>query len=378
MAEHIGARALGGPVVATGNQQKLFDGITIEGEAHAVDLIVSGKLLSTGAAFNASNPSGSSKAARGADDVDKVLDGIFTNISLRLDEKRYLFQNELASRIRTAISALTARDVQVTGALVDGTSIPISTGTALAFTVRIPAPLSLRDDLMELDGDAYKQGTEALKKGGFFPNILATSGNIVLVNGTAVLSALALDTEIHIDPAGDRFYSGPSYKVETRATGVSEVTKETLKRAKRLLLIVDSTTGGPYTQHGDVERDTQSQASVADEFNRNRRRLGGDNTSARGTVVIFPRRGLTLAEMDLTPTQVYLKDTSANNITTIDITHEPVDEEVAARVKGAAVIANKGAAVSVKRPTPPSAAGSNAVHTQNASILGRHITPAKR
>lgn len=371
--ENLGGKNLGGPPVATGNQKLLFDGITVEGEAVDVDLVVSGLVISTAAAFLAKNPTGDSKVARSADDTDKMLDFIFKTVDLRRDERVYLFQGELFSRIRTALSALCGRDIKPSGLLADGASIPVSTGAAAAFGLRVPLPLSLRDDLFEEDGDVYRVGTEALKKGGLFANIQNIAGNVVLANGTAVLSGLAFDLVPHIGP-GDKYYYGPSWKMETNPTQPAEVPYSQLRRAKRLFLIHDSDgTSGPYTMKGPVEMESLDATSINDAFVANRRAKGGDRTDKRGVMLMFPRKGLKLSERDMSPRQLYLKNVAGTTMDLISITHEPMDEVVAARLRGEAKTDNQGNAAKVVTPTPPSAHGSNQVHTRNASMLGQHL-----
>lgn len=377
MAEHIGGEALGAPAPATGNYKAMFDGITVDGEVHFVDLLITGTLISIAAAFNAKNPSGAAKLGRTADDLDKMLDFIFNSGSLRIDETNFAFQNELMSYVRTVLAGAEARDWEVTGALVDGTSIPISSGGAIAFGIRIPIPMSLRDEVLEEDGDQYKQGTERVKRGGWLPSVKNIAGVVALANGSATLAALSFDVEPVTDPNGDKYYSGPNWKMRSDPGLPAVVTLQTLPRAKRLFMWVDGIGAGPYTVNGAEQKtNKKTAAALISAFNRNRRRDGGDNTCARGVPLVWPRKGLKLAEMDFTPAQIYVKDESAPaSQIFLTMSHETLDPAIAKRLRGQARIDNQGTNVTPSTPAPPSTHG-NGVHARNASILGQGLKKA--
>jgi hypothetical protein len=378
MAENLGGKPIAGPVIAVGNQKALFDALVLEGECHGMDAVITGQVISSGAAFPAKNPTGANKLALGLDDLDKFLDAVFTNSMFRVDEATKLWDGELMSIVRAALSGLNATDFAVSGALVDGAVIPISTGAAIPFGIRASIPFSLREELFPLDGDQYKIGTLKLKKGGFFPQFKQVAGNIALVNGTAVLSNLAMVLVPKTDTKGDPSYSGPTYKIESNLTEKAETT--TLRRAKRIFLFATNTaTGGPYTINGHVKTDQQDAASFIAAFNQNRRATGGDNTCAKIIPLIWPRKNVVLAEKDHTPEDLYVKDFSgAATQGLISVTHEPEDQTVAGRIKGEVQQNNGGQKVVRYTPTPPSAHGSDQVHGRNKSALGGGFIKAPR
>jgi hypothetical protein len=307
---YLGSKALQLPNIGTGNKDVLLSGIPA-GEVHGLEFNFSGTGISSAAAFNFKNPSGSNKLARSSDDVDKLLAFIFSNATWNLDGSFKIFEALDVTILRTFLSFILALDFLVSGLCVDGTSVPISSGAAAAFGFTIYLPLSLRDALLE-DGDLFKQGSDRVSKGYVRWNIAAIAGNVVLGNGTMTVAAMAWSANVIFDAQGAKTYVGPTYKLQDRPNLQSD--SPILDAGARFFLLDDGTTyTGNYTASAPVELDQVPKAVLINAFNRSQRRNSSDeNSCARATPLYAMRHGLKFHELDMSSYQPKIRNDAGN------------------------------------------------------------------
>jgi hypothetical protein len=204
-------------------------------------------------------------------------------------------------------------DFILTGLLVDGTSIPISSGAAAAWAFAFYLPLSLRESMLE-DGDLFAQGSTRLVPGYVRTKMLANAGNVALGNGTMVVSAVACAAIPAYDPQGAASYVGPTCKFTDPGGATLQADSPQLDAGARFLIIDDagSAYAGTYTTRDPIESDQVARAAYNNDYNRQWRKYGGDNSCARGTPVFSIRHGLKFHELDTSSYQPKIKNDSGN------------------------------------------------------------------
>lgn len=187
MSQFGGGRLGGVPLVAGGMVPQDFRALP-RGPIAALFLTISFSLISSAAAFNLAVSTGASAAAEGADDMDIILDALFTSLTWYADEDHQVGSLK-PSQWRTILGALNVRDFE--GTMADAASVPISTGTPKAFKVTMTLPVSLQRYFK--DGSIFMNGSRRLSTGRMEYNAGATlTPSVVLAHGTAAVSAVGV------------------------------------------------------------------------------------------------------------------------------------------------------------------------------------------
>ena len=167
-------------------------------------LTVTGK--SSAGAFAAKVDTGSSASAEGTDDIDLLLAGIFTSMTLFWEPENLCAQLSFP-QWRTILGNFNKRDFG--GTLVNGLSLTATGGANTAYHIEIPIPVSLRKYFF--DGAMTTNGSERLKNGQLTFSIKASTGSVALTNGTFVVSSVSEEIKVH-HGAGDAGDIGPSWR----------------------------------------------------------------------------------------------------------------------------------------------------------------------
>jgi hypothetical protein len=184
MKQFGGGRLGGVALQAGGLVEQNFVNMPV-GPIDILYLILSFSLISTAAAFTAVVDTGSSAAAEGTDDMDLLLNALMTTLTIYADPQS--LQGALSlPQWRTVLGLFNIRDFD--GSFINGSAIPISTGTAAKFTVAIPIPYNLKNYFH--DGGTFHQGSDRMKLGEFdYQSGASLTPTVVLANGSAVVSA---------------------------------------------------------------------------------------------------------------------------------------------------------------------------------------------
>lgn len=146
-------------------------------------------LKSSAAAFALVVDTGQSAAGEGVDDLDLLLNGIFSRWIWWWDGMIQAF-NLTPAQLRTQLGVFNKRDF--VGSIINGASVPISSGSATAFKILIWVPVAL--DNLFLDGNMFISGSKRLEDGQVQYNVGASlTPSIVLANGTAAVSGVGVD-----------------------------------------------------------------------------------------------------------------------------------------------------------------------------------------
>ena len=147
-------------------------------------------LISAAAAFNIEVLSGASAAAVGVDDLDAILIGMFSSMSLQIEGETFQYGPIDPRFLRRILNYFNNRDVNMYPG--NGTSIPVSTGSAKAFKISMVVPEDLSDLLV--DGSIFQQGSARLEGGQFFWQLGSSlTPTLTLANGSAVVSAFGMN-----------------------------------------------------------------------------------------------------------------------------------------------------------------------------------------
>ncbi len=200
MQQYGGGRMGGVALSAGGTVTQLFRNVP-KGSVERLLLTVALSLKSSGSAFNAVVSTGASAAAEAIDDLDLLLNAIFSRFTIYWD-KETMCGNLTPAQWRTMFGMFNIHDFG--GSLVNGVSVPASTGAATAFTCIITIPVSLARYF--LDGGIFAQGSAHISQGSIdYTAGSSLTPSVVLANGTAAVSAVSvsLTAETGAGTAGD-------------------------------------------------------------------------------------------------------------------------------------------------------------------------------
>ena len=245
--------------------------------------ITMGLVQSTsGGGFNAVVTAG---ATEGTDDLDLLLNGLFSSMSLYWEAGNVAYNGLTPAQLRTALILFNRRDLE--GTFVNGSTIPTGGGgAATAFRVTLPIPVSLRNYFM--DGDITGSGTHRMYDGRFDFNVGSSlTPSIVLHGGTAVVSSLAVNIGVAYGD-GDASDTGPTWRV--RRPGNLKYIGEKFPQATRIgLLDMTANAATDVTAYSFLGYRTVAPADFASRWQADRQRDGGGyDLSARCVPLIFP------------------------------------------------------------------------------------------
>lgn len=368
MAGQFGGGRIGGVALTAGGMTpQPFTALT-RGPIGSLQLLVTFTLISTGSTFVLVVDTGSSAASEGTDDLDIIMNAIYTKLSLYADSQT-LQGNEGMPRWRTWLGVANIRDF--IGNLLNGSSVPASGGTAKTFQLIIQFPYSLRDYFA--DGDVWHQGSTRLRDGRFEHTIGSSlTPNVVLANGTATVGGLS----IQVFPkacGGTENDVAPTWQL-TSPTGVQTVYD--LDSTQRCFLAFQQTAGtvgltlpidvGPYdrTPAGQFQAYYQAENLV----------YSGFDATQRCLPLLFIGRTRTFQDFLANLGEVVHIDAASTNLSTlslIDVKVLPVSPSGAQNV---AQVVGAGGPISAATIGPPSG---QAVPTALAHLAPTRYVPGQ-
>jgi hypothetical protein len=159
---------------------------------------------------------GASAASEGTDDLDLILNAIFTNLTMFWDEDTMAFSLSPA-QLRTVLGLFNQRDFAGSvQALTVANSVPATGSSAKAVTVVINIPVSLKKYFE--DGDIFKNGSRRLSGG----SIQYTCGSsltpsVVCANATIAVSGVSVNLYA-LAGSGTEDDVGNLWKIERKAS----------------------------------------------------------------------------------------------------------------------------------------------------------------
>lgn len=184
---------------------------------------------------------GSSAAAEGVDDLDLILNALFTKI-IFLWTAGDLAGQLTPAQWRTILGLFNKRDFE--GSLVNTAPIPASASAATTYTVVMRFPCSLQTYFP--DGAIFTQGGDHLRTGQFdFVTGSSLTPTVVCANCSVVISGLALDFKVQIG-SGTGGDIGPTWRVLRQTNLTLPFQFSSLER----LALLDTTPVATYS--GDV------------------------------------------------------------------------------------------------------------------------------
>lgn len=341
-----GGRMGGVPLNAGGEVQQPFTNIP-QGPISRILLKVAFSLLSTAAAFAMVVNTTASAAAEGVDDLDLLLNAMFTSLRLFWDP------NSIAGTLtpaqwRTVLGLFNQRDF--TGTVVNGVSVPISSGSAKALYVTLTFPVTL--DMYFDDGAIFANGSARLKTGAMaYTSGASLTPTVVLANGSAVVSGLSIDlkTESGAGTSGD---IGHLWRVQRRLNLSNVYTFEERVMRLALLDILPAATnpGGP-TNVGPYELWTPD--VFATRYQGERLNAGGYDVTARCTPYLWVEKSRKFLDFAATSGDELRIDITSgvSSVGVYDIQAIPPDSS---QVQAVATHVGGGGETHVTHPAPAS------------------------
>lgn len=210
MSQYGGGRMGGVALPASGTVTQNFSNIP-KGPVSRLFLTLTLSLISTAAAFAAVVSTAGSAAAEGVDDLDLLLNAIFNFFTLYWEAGNQC-GSLTPAQWRTVLGLFNQSDFS--GGFLNGTSIPVSTGSAKQVNIVLPIPVSL-ENYFE-DGGIFANGSNRLETGQLDYNIKALTPTVVMANGSAVVSGLSVSL-LAESGAGTENDIGHTWKVNRQA-----------------------------------------------------------------------------------------------------------------------------------------------------------------
>lgn len=184
MAQYGGGRMGGVALAAGGTVVQNFLNMPV-GPVEALILTISVALKSSAAAFAAVVSTSGSASAEGIDDMDLILNALFTLLTMNVDPSTPV-GTLTPAQWRTILGLLNQRDIYST--FTNGVSVPISSGSATTFKFMVRLPISLQQYFV--DGGIFRNGSQRMKAGDIqYTMASSLTPTVVCANGSAVVQA---------------------------------------------------------------------------------------------------------------------------------------------------------------------------------------------
>lgn len=282
-AAQLSGQSLGNFSLAAGGQSVLPFNTLLAGAYSKFHLILGFSLKSTGSAFNLVVDTAGSAAAEGVDDMDLVLNTIFTNLNIYYDAASPMFIGHTLPQARTVLDTLNQRDFD--GGMTNGTQVPASGGSALAFTVVVVLPMNLKRYLRR-SGQLFQQGSARLYDG----RAMITSGanitnpNVTLANGIATVTNITASLYAFggIGSAGDIGNTWQSERVQGQPT-----VPQLDSRVRLAILDFNPAATNAVANYQINSQQLMTPANLQAVFQSERLYAGGMDITARCTPVVW-------------------------------------------------------------------------------------------
>lgn len=364
----FGAQRMGGVALSAGGTVPQVFNTMPAGHIARLYLEIDFKLKSTGSSFTLSVSTAGSAASETTDDMDILLNLLFSSLSLYWNAEQAAFTGLTPARLRTVLGLMNQRDFA--GTMTNGATVPASGGTAAAFSVVVCIPLTLINYFQ--DGNIFGAGSQALKDG----RIEYTAGstltpNATLANGTAAVTALAVSL-VAEEGAGSENDLGNLWN----AQNISSVpTVWDFDDALRVALLdtspvstnaVSAYNVGPFS--------LVTPAIFGSKYQQERLTAGGYDVTARCTPLIWIEPQRQFAEFEaLLGRALHIDAVSGvNSLSLVDIRMIPPSPVTIQKV---AQRAGAGGPVTVSHPTPKSLPAGSSVSASLTALLPARVTP---
>lgn len=337
------------------------------------DLVLSVNFSVRNAANSTTNLSistGSSAASEGTDDLDLIMNAIFTTLTVYWDPQNMAFALTPA-QLRTILGLFNQRDFAgAIQGLSAANAVPASSSSAKATSVVIDIPISLKKFFE--DGDIFKSGSRRLNDG----SIQYTAGAsltpaVVCANATINVTAVSVNLYA-LAGAGDENDVGNLWKVERKA---SLPTIYEFDPRPRLCMLdtapastnaVSSYNIGPF---GLVDPTT-----LQGKYQMEQLPAGGFDITARCTPLFYPDKWRKFLDFQAVLGEVTKIEaiSGVSTLTLYDIIMIPPTQEA---VQSVAQRAGAGGPVNLEHPTPSSLPPGTAVPPALVHALPTRITP---
>lgn len=331
-----------------------------------LNVTVTGK--SDGAAFNLSVLTGANAGAEGADDVDDMLNAIFSRLDLYWEPDN-LAGSLTPAQWRTILGAFSRRDFG--GSFRNGVAVPAVGAAAQSFVITIPFPVSLKHYFF--DGQIFSNGSARLKTGQLHYNMTSNAPTVALTNGNFVATSVAAELNVELG-AGTEGDIGATWRV-TRIAGLPTVTEMPAASGGRLLL-AEATPAASSTitvaTVGDFAMWTP--AAFASKYQTDKLPLGGYDITNRLTPFIFVEDDMRVDDMDSTVNKsIRIDATGPASLTVYDVQAIVADGITHQRVS---TVIGGGGAIDIQHPAAPSKPIGSVVRPTLAALMPKRVVPA--
>lgn len=316
---------------------------------------------------------GASAASEGTDDLDLIMNALFTNLTLWWDEETMAFSLTPA-QLRTILGLFNQRDFAgAISALTVTNAVPASGSSAKATSVVIDIPVALKKYFE--DGDIFKQGARRLSGGSIQYNCGGNvQGTTAVVCANATVNITAVSVNVYaLAGSGSENDVGNLWKVERKA-GLPTVYE--FDDRPRLAMLdttvaasnaVSSYNIGPY---GLVDPTTLQAKYQMDMLT-----AGGFDITARCTPLIVMDRWRKFLDFQSMLGEVTKIEaiSGVSSLTLYDVLAIP---PTAQAVQTVAQRVGSGGAVHVEHPTPASLPPGTAIPAALAASLPIRVQPA--
>lgn len=247
-------------------------------------LTIGFSLLSTGAAFALVVDTEGSAAAEGVDDLDLILNAVFLRLTMLWDPGHQAFALTPA-QLRTILGLFNQRDFL--GTMDNADQVPVSTGSATAFSIVLKIPVALIDYFD--DGNIFRNGSTRLSTGSMIYSCKSSlTPNVVLANGTAAVSGMSVSMA-GFNGAGSEHDVGMTWTVKRPA---NLPTQYAMAEGIRLAVLdsnpVDTSAVTNWVVAGYAQLLTPAQLGAR--YQGNRLRAGGFDITKRATPLLYVER----------------------------------------------------------------------------------------
>lgn len=286
-----------------------------------------------------------SATSEGSDDLDDMMDALFTSLTMYLDPAHMMF-SLTPSRLRTILGLFNQRDIA--GTFLNAATVNGSGGANATYNIVIRIPISLASYFE--DGTIFQNGSHRVKTGSMIYRAAALTPTVVLSNGSFVVSGFSVSIRAQTG-AGSASDVGMSWSIK-RLSGLP--TDYAMSPGMRLgVLDTQTVTANTVTAYNFDGFDLFTPSDFGSRYQTDRLQDGGYDITARATPLLFIERSRKfmdfLAHVGKEYTVSAVSGVSSQSF--YDVQAHPVPPAI---VEDVSVKVGGGGPVSLANPTPPS------------------------